>query len=258
MQCVPAPVAAGLNGDTFPKVTAMFRRRSFLLSSAGCLAAMTAGKIPASKAGTDSQPRKKIAFLGTVVTTHSHAQHFLDRLTQGYIWQGRWQLPRVDVASVFIGQFPEQDLARGRIARHGLRSCSDITEALTLGGKDLAVDGVVLIAEHGDYPSNDKGQKLYPRHKWFKEVVRVFESSGRSVPVFNDKHLSTSWDECVEMVADSERLKFPFLAGSSLPVTWRLPSIEMPLNTPLSESVCVAYGGVDSYDIHALETAQCM
>ena len=60
------------------------------------------------------------------------------------------------------------------------------------------------------------------------------------------------------MVNDSRRLGFPFLAGSSLPVTWRLPSIDMPYDTPLVESVCVGYGGVDSYDFHGLETAQCM
>jgi hypothetical protein len=60
------------------------------------------------------------------------------------------------------------------------------------------------------------------------------------------------------MVDDSKRLGFAFLAGSSLPVTWRLPSIDMPWGTPLKESACVAYGGVDSYDFHALETAQCM
>ncbi|MFP6864437.1 MAG: hypothetical protein VCA35_00740, partial [Roseibacillus sp.] len=120
------------------------------------------------------------------------------------------------------------------------------------------VDGVVIIAEHGNYPSNDKGQKLYPRYKWFKKCVAVFEKSGRAVPVFNDKHLSTSWKECAEMVADSKRLGFPFFAGSSLPVTRRLPAIDLPHGTPLKESVCVAYGGVDSYDIHALETAQCM
>jgi hypothetical protein len=60
------------------------------------------------------------------------------------------------------------------------------------------------------------------------------------------------------MVDDSRRLGFPFLAGSSLPVTWRLPQIEMPLDAPLVESVCVGYGGVDSYDFHGLETAQCM
>ena len=103
-----------------------------------------------------------------------------------------------------------------------------------------------------------KGQKRYPRYDWFKQVVRAFEKTGKSVPVFNDKHLSTEWEECVEMVADAKRLKFPFLAGSSLPVTVRFPSIDMPYNADLKESVCVAYGGIDSYDIHALETAQCM
>ncbi|MBT5706149.1 MAG: hypothetical protein HOI66_07470 [Verrucomicrobia bacterium] len=190
--------------------------------------------------------------------THSHAQHFLDRMTLGYGWKGHWVMPRVDVASVYIDQFPEGDLARGRVAKHGLNLVSNIEEALTLGTGELAVDGVVIIAEHGDYPRNEMGQKLYPRYEWFKEVVRVFEKTGRSVPVFNDKHLSTTWERCAEMVADSKRLNFPFFAGSSLPVTRRLPSIDMPHNVPLSESVCVAYGGVDSYDIHALETAQCM
>jgi hypothetical protein len=202
--------------------------------------------------------RKKVAFIGTEVRTHSHAQHFLDRLTLGYGWRGAWQDPRVDVASVYIDQFPDGDLARGRIARHGLKLYPSVAEALTLGTGKLAVDGVVIIAEHGDYPDNDKGQKLYPRYEWFKECVKVFEASGRAVPVFNDKHLSTTWERCVEMVADSKRLKFPFLAGSSLPVTRRLPAIDMPHGVPLKESVCVAYGRVDSYDIHALETAQCM
>jgi hypothetical protein len=179
-------------------------------------------------------------------------------MTLGYTWNGRWQAPRVEVASIFIDQFPEGDLARERIKRHRLKQFSSVAEALTLGGARLAVDGVVIIGEHGDYPSNEKGQKLYPRYKWFKEAVQVFEDSGRSVPIFNDKHLSTSWSECREMVADSKRLDFAFLAGSSLPVTWRLPSVDMPFGADLKESVCVAYGGVDSYDFHALETAQCM
>ena len=208
-------------------------------------------------AAAEGRP-KRIAFLGTVVHTHSHAQHFLDRLTQGYAWGGRWIKPRVEVASVFIDQFPNGDLACHRIAKHSLRQFDSITDALTLGGSKLAVDGVVIIAEHGNYPNNDKGQTLYPRYKWFKEVVKVFEASGRAVPVFNDKHLSTNWAECAEMVADSKRLGFAFLAGSSLPVTWRLPSIDMPFDAKLKESVCVAYGGADGYDIHALETAQCM
>ncbi|MFV1963977.1 MAG: hypothetical protein ACC628_01035 [Pirellulaceae bacterium] len=231
----------------------MMYRRDFLAAAAGGL--FIAG---APGRAAEKRKRKRIAFLGTEVRRHSHAQHFLDRLADGYTWKGRWQEPRVDVAAVYIDQFPEGDLGRQRIARHQLHRCASIAEALTLGGSDLAVDGVVIIAEHGKYPRNEKGQTLYPRYKWFKEVVKVFEETGGTVPVFNDKHLSTSWDECVEMVADAKRLGFPFLAGSSLPVTWRLPSIDMPFGAHLSESVCVAYGGVDSYDFHALETAQCM
>jgi len=230
-------------------------RRDWLKTTATGLAA--AGMLGRTAAAAEG-PRKKIAFLGTEVRLHSHAQHFLDRFTLGYMWGGAWQPPRVDVASVYIDQFPEKDLGRERISRHSLKQFPSIAEALTLGGSELAVDGVVIIAEHGDYPDNEKGQRRYPRYDWFKQVVKVFEASGRSVPVFNDKHLSTTWAECEEMVADSKRLDFPFLAGSSLPVTWRLPSIDMPFNAPLKESVCVAYGGVDSYDFHALETAQCM
>ena len=229
----------------------MSSRRQFLAQSAAlCLAPGVSLAQP---------PRPKVAFIGTEVRLHTHAQHFLDRLTLGYNWAGRWVAPRVEVASVYVDQFPAQgDLARDRIARHKLRQSATIEEALTLGGRELTVDGVVIIAEHGTYPKNEKGQTLYPRHEFFKRVVRVFEASGRAVPVFNDKHLATTWPECREMVDDSRRLKFPFLAGSSLPVTWRLPQVDLPSGTPLVESVCVGYGGVDSYDFHGLETAQCM
>lgn len=234
----------------------MLPRRDFLASSAGLFAAALWPQLGAAELANTA--RKKVAFLGTVVHEHSHAQHFLDRLTVGYTWHGGWQSPRVDVASIYIEQFPEKDLGRQRIEKHQLKQYASIREALTLGGPTLAVDGVVIIAEHGDYERNEKGQVRYPRYEWFKEVVKVFEESGRSVPVFNDKHLSTDWKECVEMVADAKRLNFPFLAGSSLPVTLRHPSIDMPYDSDLKESVCVAYGGIDIYDFHAYEVAQCM
>ena len=232
----------------------MIDRRKFAKSiAAGSLCLTTLGAV-ARAAG----PRKKIAFLGTDVYQHSHSQHFLDRFAMGYAMGGKWHAPRVELASVYIDQFNDHDIGKQRIERYGLKQFPSVEEALTLGGSKLAVDGVVIIGEHGQYPKNDLGQTLYPRYEWFKKVVKVFEASGRAVPVFNDKHLSTDWGQCAEMVADSKRLKFPFYAGSSLPVTWRLPGYEMPLNTPLKESVCVAYGGVDSYDFHAYETAQCV
>jgi len=228
-------------------------RRGFL--AAGATAAAGLALRPVQAATT---PRKRIALIGTEVRTHSHAQHFIDRFLVGYGWEGEWRKPEVDLVSLYIDQFPEADLARSTAARHGVPIHPTIADALTLGTSKLAVDGVVIIGEHGKYPKNAKGQTLYPRYKFFKEVVKVFEASGRSVPVFNDKHLSTDWRECVEMVEDARRLKFPFQAGSSLPVTRRFPAIDLPYGTPLAESVCVAYGGMDSYDIHGLETAQCM
>ena len=228
-------------------------RRGFL--AAGATAAAGLALRPVQAATT---PRKRIALIGTEVRTHSHAQHFIDRFLVGYGWEGEWRKPEVDLVSLYIDQFPEGDLARSTAARHGVPIHPTIADALTLGTSKLAVDGVVIIGEHGKYPKNAKGQTLYPRYKFFKEVVKVFEASGRSVPVFNDKHLSTDWRECVEMVEDARRLKFPFQAGSSLPVTRRFPAIDLPHDTPLAESVCVAYGGMDSYDIHGLETAQCM
>lgn len=226
----------------------LITRRSFLLTSA---AAAVASAAPTSG-------RKKIALIATVVFEKSHAQHFIDRFALGYAWAGGWRKPEVDLVSLYVDQFNDNDLARGRSERYGIPIHQSIADALTLGTGKLAVDGVVIIGEHGDYPENEKGQTLYPRYEFFKEVVKVFESSGRSVPVFNDKHLSTDWKHCVEMVADAKRLNFPFFAGSSLPVTRRLPAIDLPWGTPLSESVAVGYGGVEKYDFHGLETAQCM
>lgn len=238
----------------------MLNRRDFQTwlgaGAVGCLVGLPGAP---NAAAEPAKPRKRIAFIGTVLTNLSHTQHFFDRLMLGYTWKGGWQEPRLEMAGVHIAQFPEKDdLGRARLQRYGLTNSPSVREALTLGGRDLAVDGVVVIGEHGEYPENELGQTLYPRYKWFKEIVEVFEASGRSVPVFNDKHLSTDWSECREMVADAERLKFPLHAGSSLPVTRRLPEIEMPWGADLRESVCVAYGGIDSYDFHALETAQCM
>ncbi len=133
-----------------------------------------------------------------------------------------------------------------------------IEEALTLGTSKLAVDGVLIVGEHGTYEKNEKGQTLYPRYEFFQRVVEVFRSSGRAVPVFNDKHLSWNWDNATKMVDEARALGFAFMAGSSLPVTWRLPSVDMPWGAQVTHAMCVAYGGVDSYDFHALETIQCM
>lgn len=233
-------------------------RRRFVSKAAGMIGLSACFPSVLIGAGGKGRGRKTIALLATEVRKHSHAQHFIDRFLEGYGWEGRHYHPEVELAGLFVDQFPSGDLSRDRARRFGVPIFPTIAETLTLGTSKLAVDGVVIIGEHGRYPRNSKGQTLYPRYAWFKEVTRMFEAFGRSVPVFNDKHLSTSWSEAVEMIDDARRLDFAFLAGSSLPVTWRLPALELPLKTRLTESVAVCYGGVDSYDFHGLETAQCM
>ena len=247
-----------------PSESSHWTRRRFLAASASAAAVSAVAALGSACSGphvrTDAKTtrRKKVALIISEVRKMSHGQHFLDRFLEGYGWEGKHHHPPFEVAALYADQFPEGDLARERAKRFGVPLYSSVEEALTCGGSKLAVDGVVMVLEHGKYADNDRGQRLYPRYPFFKRVVRTFEASGQAVPVFNDKHLSTEWNECAEMVADSHRLGFPFLAGSSLPVTWRIPNLELPIHLPLTESVCACYGGVDSYDFHGLETAQCM
>jgi hypothetical protein len=76
--------------------------------------------------------------------------------------------------------------------------------------------------------------------------------------MFNDKHLSWKWEWAKKMYDTSKEMGFPYMAGSSLAVTWRIPSVEFPTGAKCSEALCICYGGVDSYDFHGLETLQCM
>jgi len=203
--------------------------------------------------------RPKIAAIATIYHKYSHSQHIVDRFLEGYGWNSRHHLPPMDLVSLYVDQVKEGDLSRDRAERFpSMKIYPTIADALTLGGDELAVDGVLLVGEHGNYPTNEKGQRFYPRYEFFQEIVKVFKQSGRSAPVFNDKHLSWKWEWAREMYDASRELGFPFMAGSSLPVTWRTPSIDMPLGARIREAVCVGYGGPDSYDLHALETIQCM
>jgi len=197
--------------------------------------------------------RLKLAAVVTVYRKYSHAQHIVDRLLDGYGWNGAYHRPPLNLASLYVDQVGPDDLSQERAKRFpSMKIYPTIAEALTQGTGRLAVDGVVLFGEHGDYPRNEKGQTEYPRYQFFSQIVEVFRSSNRTVPVFNDKHLSWNWDWARTMYDTSRSLKFPFMAGSSLPVTWRIPSIEMPLGSRIREAVCVCYGGVDSYDFHGL------
>jgi hypothetical protein len=232
----------------------MLSRRRFLET----VAAGVAGGTLLSAAQPPLSPRKKLAIVTTVWNYHSHAWHMAERFLHGYPIAGKWHRPEVEVVAAYVDQKPEGDLSRARADEFGFRIYPTIAETLRCGGEKLAVDAVLIIGEHGEYPTNDFGQKEYPRYQFFKQVVDVFRKDGRTTPVFNDKHLSWKFDWAKEMVDTSREMKFGFCAGSSLPVTWRMPSIDMPFGAEVEEMLCLAMGGLDSYDFHALEAMQCM
>ena len=201
---------------------------------------------------------KRIAVVATVYRYLSHAQHIGDRFLVGYPWEGSWHKPDMKVVSLYVDQKPDGDQSAARAKEFGFEVYPTIAQALRCGGSRLAVDAVLVIGEHGQYARNDKGQVLYPRYEFVKQCVDVFEQDGVSVPVYNDKHLSYSFDHAKWMVDASRRLKFPMLAGSSLPVTWRLPDLELPLDCEIQDALMVGYGGADVMDFHGLEALQCM
>jgi len=134
----------------------MLSRRTFLQTTAALAASPAASP-------------KRIAILATIYRLQSHAQHMGDRFLVGYPYGGLWRKPNMRVVSLYVDQRPEGDLSGARAREFGFQVYPTIPDALRCGGKQLAVDVVLLIAEHGNYARNDKGQILYPRAEFFQQ-----------------------------------------------------------------------------------------
>lgn len=231
-------------------------RRSFL-AAAG--ASLLAPALPAAVfAQASPTGPKRLAVVTTLWNYKSHAWHMAERFLHGYPRGGKWHQPPLQVVSAYVDQRPEGDLSGKRADEFGFTIYKSAADALRCGGEKLAVDAVLLIGEHGNYPVNEIGQKLYPRYELFTQIAKVFKEDGKTAPVFNDKHLSWNFDYAQDMVATAKELNFPLLAGSSLPVTWRMPAIDMPYDAEVEEVLGVANGPIDIYDFHAIEMIQCM
>ena len=232
----------------------MWNRREFLQWTG----AATFAGLGASSLRAQPEKRLRMAVLTTEWRYRSHAWHMAERFLVGYPREGGWHRPPLDVVSAYVDQFPEGDLSRGRSEEFKFPIYPSVAEALRCGGDRLAVDAVLLIGEHGRYPKSEYGQTKYPRYELFKAATDVFRKEGRSVPVFNNKHLSWKWAWAQEMVDLSKELNFAFTAGSSLPVTYRMPDVDLPYGAEVEEVLGVSIGSIDSYDFHCLEMMQCL
>jgi hypothetical protein len=234
-------------------------RRDFLAGSALSVAAagtMSAANAVAAVQATSMKPLR-VAAVNSLYRLRSHAYHICGRVIHGFTWNGFHHQPNLQLVRMFNHQQPADDLGKLTCKTHGIELCD--TVAATVGGKKLDVDAVLLIIEHGDYSLNDYGQVLYPRYEMFEQVVDVFRQSGRSVPVFVDKHLSYDHEKAHKMVRTAKEVGFGLMAGSSLPVTWRIPEIEPPVGTPFTEGLVTFgfdRGTPEIYLFHALESLQ--
>ena len=243
----------------------LFTRREMLgmIGMAG-LAALTgssAGAVPQTQqagAGKKTgQSRPRIACLVSYWgLPTSHADWIVNKLLDGYWWKGAYTLSQVDVVSVYINQLDTSLLGQKVCKAKNIPIFKTVGEAVTLGGKELAVDGVVIVCEHGNYPTDLKGHWLLPRWWIYQQVIRVFEQSQRSVPIFNDKHLSYNWDDAKWMFDKSRELNFPLTGGSSIPIYYRTPEIDLAPDTPLKNGLVIGDMADEGAAFHCIDVLQ--
>lgn len=229
----------------------MPHRREFLRQSV----VAAAGALAAGRGAQAAPPprRPKVAALFTEFRLRSHACNILENFFEPYLFCGQLVEPGCEVASFYADQFPADDMAREASQRFGIPLYGSIEEAMCLGGRELAVDAVLLIGEHGDYPFNELGQHLYPRKQFFDQALAVMRRAGRFVPLFNDKHLSYRWDWAKEMFDTARQHQMPMMAGSSVVLGQRRPPLDLPAGAEIESAVAVHGGGMEVYGFHGLE-----
>jgi hypothetical protein len=236
-------------------------RRAFLAQTCSLAAGCFVNRDARAQLIAAPASDKKVAAVVTSYTRYSHADNLVTRFMEGYSIVGKSYPPPCQVASLYIDQVGETDIGRPLAKQWKVPLVKTIADALTLGGDKLAVDGVLIVAEHGNYPVNEKGQKLYPRRKFFEEVVKVFRASKRVVPVFNDKHLAYNWTDAKWIYDQHKELAFPMMAGSSVPVAWRRPELRPEAGIEWERALALGYGHpsyAEAFGYHALEGLQVM
>jgi len=234
----------------------LFTRREMLgMASMAGLSALT-GIVPNTVAESSPKRPRIACLISYWGLPTSHADWIVNKLIDGYWWHGAHTPSKVEVVSVYINQFDSSLLGQKVCKAKNIPIFKTVGEAVTLGGNDLAVDGVVIVCEHGNYPTDLKGHWLLPRWWIYQQVIRVFEHSMRSVPIFNDKHFSYNWDDAKWMFDKSRELNFPLTGGSSIPIYFRKPEVELAIDTPIKNSIVVGDAADEGAIFHCVDVLQ--
>lgn len=200
--------------------------------------------------------KPKLAVILTQYGATSHGLCYCTKLLEGKQYDDHFEPPRCEVVSIHLMEIAGNDIGVETARKHAVPMYPTVAQALCRGGDHLAVDGVALIGEHGNWPVNEKGQQLYPRRELFDQIVGVFRQADRAVPLFNDKHHSWNWEWAKYMQKTVREMGIPWMAGSSLPFSKYVPLVKRPHGKKLDHVVAVGYGGLESYGFHSIETGQ--
>ncbi|MBI1916978.1 MAG: hypothetical protein HYS12_19900 [Planctomycetes bacterium] len=205
-----------------------------------------------------ARPKLPVAAVVTIYIPKSHTDVLVGKILEGWQHDGGAG-PALKLTSMYVDQVPQSDISRKMAKRHGFKLARSIDEAITLGTDEVKVAGVLSIGEHGNYPSTpDTKQPMYPRRRFFEQIAAAFQRCRKVVPVFNDKHLAYRWQDAKFMYDTARARRIPLLAGSSVPLAWRVPAVELDRNDQLEAAVTVGYSDLEIYGIHALEAHQAM
>ncbi|MHB9110468.1 MAG: hypothetical protein ACYDCO_25740 [Armatimonadota bacterium] len=213
----------------------------------------------AAVAAEQAAPAKKpVAALLASWFPNSHPEVLIGRVLRTYSMDGKGEPSQLQIASVYLDRPQKGDFTDKLAAEFNFPVCKTIEEALTLGTGKLAVGGVFLCTEWADYPKDPRGATLYPHRQMFDEVVKVFKASGQVVPVFVDKHLAHNWEDSWYIYKTAKEMKIPLMAGSTMPVSWRIPATDVKRDARLKEILVTSYHTLDAYGFHGLEILQCL
>lgn len=203
-----------------------------------------------------AQERIPVAGITTLYRQNTHADVLIGRILETDTLDGNGKQSTLKLVSLYVDQFNANDTSRGLCRKYNIPMFSRVRDALTLGTKKLAVQGVMLVAEHGEYPISPTGQTIYPKKRLFGEIFNTFKQTKQVVPVFSDKHLADNWRDAICIYETARKMNVPLMAGSSVPSAWRYPPLDVRKGAELEEVVAVGYGPLDAYGFHALEMMQ--
>lgn len=193
-----------------------------------------------------------IAVVATTYWEKSHTDVIVSRWLEPRPDDAAWGWPKpcTRIASMYVDEYPDNDMSRDMCAKHNVALYDNVADAVR------GADAVLLIGEHGEYPENKIGQKLYPRKELFDKIVAAFGEFGRTVPVFCDKFLSWNFDWAVEMDRTASEMGFMLFSSSTISLCKRVPEVDLAEKQRVEESVAIYFGEDEAYGYHSFEYVQ--